>query len=143
MGHCIVLLALIHPEYQPSPTIFRSPGPYWYLSASSLEMGQPFVCTHFICQIVAHSALFLFSYSHMMSKCKECLCLTMFSPHMLYTSTFCLVQDRYRFLLTLSGNPYDQNVVYRNVKQQKLQSLHRLFTSPCLLFAARCTITWH
>lgn len=40
-----VLLALIHPEYQPSPTIFRSPGPYWYLSASTLKMDQ-FLSAH-------------------------------------------------------------------------------------------------
>lgn len=31
-GRCIVPVAPIHPEYQPSPTIFRSPGPFWYLS---------------------------------------------------------------------------------------------------------------
>lgn len=61
LGPYIVLLDLIHPEYQPSSMIFRSPDPYWYLSASTLKMGQPFVCTHFSsCQIVADSVFFHF-----------------------------------------------------------------------------------
>lgn len=33
-GWCIVPLAPIHPEYQPSPTICRFPGRSWYLSIS-------------------------------------------------------------------------------------------------------------
>lgn len=45
-GRCIVPLALIHPEYQPSPTIFRSPDPSSYLSASTLKIGQSSVCAH-------------------------------------------------------------------------------------------------
>lgn len=45
-GRCIVPLALIHPEYQPSPTIFRSPDPSSYLSVSTLKIGQSFVCAH-------------------------------------------------------------------------------------------------